>query len=292
MTGWQRRGVALFGIPVVAAAATAVVCLVSGPVAVPAGLLLALVLPGLALVRLLFGREPRPGVERFALVVGLSVATVVLGGVAMYAVGIRLTRVSWAGLACAVSVLASVGAGWRERVWRRPEPAGVTMVPDQPVAPDQPAARTALMGRVLADTTERLPLPRVVSKLAPLALAALLLAGAGYVATQAAARHSGGPFTALSITPVGPAPQISDLQDRASRPVTVRVACAERSATAYLVRVTGPDGFTTTVTARLDPGRSTSWTLTVPYPGKILVTLYRDGDMSQPYRSVHLADAP
>jgi hypothetical protein len=242
-----------------------------GILAVPAGLGLVFVLPGLPLVRLLFRRRVLSGAERFALVPALSVATVIIGGIVLYALGARLTRGSWTALIVGVTVLAAALV-YLQRV--RVARSGWTN------------QDTAEFGTVLSAGTEQVPLSRAALRLGPLILAAILLAGSGYVALRAA-QHSATPFTTLSMVPGDkPAPVALGT---ARRDVLIEVTSAERADTSYTVRLSGQGGFSQTLSVQLPPGGYWSQTVQVPFPGRVTVDLFRGADTAAPYRTVFLA---
>ena len=85
------------------------------PARVVGGLLLTLVLPGAALTRAMFPQRHLSGVERLVLALALSLATVALGGLGLYAAGIRLAQPSWVALTAGVTVLAAVVGQFRLR---------------------------------------------------------------------------------------------------------------------------------------------------------------------------------
>ncbi len=82
------------------------------PLRVPAGMLLVLVLPGLAATRALRRRLLLERTELLVLVPGLSLATSVLVGLLVYAAHLRLTTRIWA-VALAVVVLGLLAVGGR-----------------------------------------------------------------------------------------------------------------------------------------------------------------------------------
>jgi hypothetical protein len=127
------------------------------PVSLPGGVLLALVLPGLALEEVIFrpGRRDIGVVERMMLVPSLSLAVLVLGGLLLWGAGGNLNRASWT-LVCAVTTLTATGVAYY-RTLR--------------AGPASPAVRAPAAGR---GTQERL-----IRDVLPLTLAALLVAGAG-----------------------------------------------------------------------------------------------------------------
>jgi uncharacterized membrane protein len=259
----------------VAALAAAIVSLAPTWLAAPAGLALALLLPGLALVRLLFRRRVLSGSEQFALVPALSLATIIVGGILMYAVGLRLTRGSWAGLTAGVSIVAAGLVYLRQmRAGRR----------------GWATEDTAEFGTVLAARTEKVPLRRAAERLAPLALAVLLLSGAGYAALRSAQQHFTKPFTALSMTTSGAPVPVPTNAALSQRNVIIRVNCAERGDTTYTLRLSGPNGFGQTLPLRLAPGGIWSRGVDVPFPGKITADLFKGTDTGAAYRSVFLTD--
>jgi len=148
-------------------AGLAAAALVAGPrpVAVPAGLLLALVLPGAAATAALFPGRAVSRVERLVLVPALSLAVLVVGGLGLYLCGVTLTRWPWVALTAGTTVVAAAATTRR--------PPG--------------------------------PTPRVRWRLLlPLALAAALLGTAGWVSVASARRQSAAtPVTALSMVYAG-----------------------------------------------------------------------------------------
>ncbi|HKS98627.1 MAG TPA: DUF1616 domain-containing protein [Rugosimonospora sp.] len=240
-------------VPVGGAALSVALVLAGWPVAaVPAGLLLALVLPGTALVTALFppgrvkgGLSP---VERYVLTVALSLAVLVLGGLGMYAAGLTLHRAAWAGLTGGVTVLAALAGYLRGRRHAAPAPRRVAR-----------------------------------ARLVPLVLAAVLLTGAGWVSLASAARQSSATHvTALSIMDVSD----TDYTNR-THTVTFEVTNQEGRAVSYSLRVTGPGGYVASLGA--SASRTSPWrvTLTVPASDRVTANLYRTGD-SEPYRTVYV----
>ncbi|GII23957.1 DUF1616 domain-containing protein [Planosporangium mesophilum] len=239
-------------------------------VRVPTGLLLVFVLPGLALAAALFPGRVLSIVERLVLPPALSLAVLVLGGLGMFAAGIPLGRASWTALTTSVTVAAAVVARLRR------DTAGTGS-----------AAETAMFGRVLAVDREKMTVGAAVWRLAPLALAVLLIAGAGVLAMRSAGT-GGEPFTGLSLVP-SPAPD-GQQQAPPQTPRTVQVAirCEEGEATRYSLRIADPNGFERTFDVALEPGGRWSQTLEVPASGTVTADLFKNGGQA-PYRSAHLA---
>jgi hypothetical protein len=217
-------------------------------VAVPAGLLLALVLPGAAATAALFTGRVVSTVERLVLVPALSLAVLVLGGLGLYACGVPLVRWSWAALAAGATALGALVAYLRRR---------------------RGAGRA---GRVPPAWQ------RTARHLLPLAVAAALLGGAGWVSVASAhAQWSRTAVVALSMT-------TADRATTGTRTVTIAV----RGSGTYRVRVTGPDGYDRT----LPVTTSGTWhtTLSVPAAERVTAQLFRTGDTTA-YRTVYLDGA-
>jgi uncharacterized membrane protein len=240
---------------------------------VPAGLALVVALPGFALSDLLFHHRQRSGIERVVVAVALSLAVVVLGGIGVYGVGLRLTRVSWAVLTAGVTVLA-VGLDYLREV--RAARNGTAAVDG--------VARRA----VYAANTELVPVRQVARRLAPLALCAVLLVGSGILAVHVAENHPGPAWTGLSMTG-GPLPTSTVATPGVTRDVYLEVDCEENGPTVYRMVIEGPTGFTQNVAVSLPPGDKYSKTFKVPYPGRITVNLFK-GDQTTVYRTVFLSD--
>jgi hypothetical protein len=262
---FRRDGVAVVAA-VVAVVAAAAQWVTLPFVRVPAGLLLAVVLPGLALTAALFPGRVLSIVERLVLPPALSLAVLVLGGLGMFAVGIPLGRGSWTALTAAVTVAAAIVSRLRR------EAAG-----------SGSATETAMFGRVLAVDREKMTVGAAVWRLAPLAVAVLMILGAGLFALRSA-QTTGAPFTGLSLVPSA-APTG---QQRTGRTVRLAIRCEEGVATEYSLRVVAGSGFERTYAVALAPGATWSQTLEVPAGGAVTADLFKDGTQT-PYRSVHLA---
>lgn len=249
----------------------AAVLLAPEPAALVAALLLTLVLPGAALTRLLFPGRRLSTAEWIMLVPGLSLATLVLGGLGLFAAGRPLTRLSWTVLVAAVTVAAAVAGQLRR--WYAQRPGSPTPEPGDPASGDpEPVGRER----------ERITFRRAVLRLLPLVLAAGVLAGAGWFSLRTAQERDTEPFTALVMVPAfateAPGP---------TRTVAIGIQCRERTDTDYLVRVRDDAGFDESITARLGPDEDWARRLAVPSTGRITVDLYRDGGAA-PYRTVFL----
>ena len=103
----------LRSIAIALAVAEITVLLAPLPLRVPAGILLVLVLPGLAATRALGRRLRLEGADLLVLVPGLSLSTSVLVGVLAYAAHLRLTTPIWA-IALAAVVLGLLAVGGKE----------------------------------------------------------------------------------------------------------------------------------------------------------------------------------
>ncbi|HKT00271.1 MAG TPA: DUF1616 domain-containing protein [Rugosimonospora sp.] len=262
----SRGGTAAALLSVSAVAATVVVFEFHGPARVVAGLALSLVLPGWAMTRALFPGRSLRIIEAIPLAAVLSLLLAAVGGLAMYAAGARLSRVSWSELGAATTVVAAV-LGYLRR--RRSNAANWSIVD------------TEEQGAVPA-TAASLSTRSALLRLSPLVLAVLLVAGAVAVSWRSAYRADAVAFTELSIVPAGPQPKAATSQQ-----VVIGVICHENATTQYRVLVHGPGTFQTTLTARVRQGATWARTVTVPAPGTVTVDLYRTVDQS-PYRTVHM----
>ncbi len=137
----------------------------------------------------------------------------------------------------------------------------------------------ALLASIRGGTGEPLHWPGA-RRLAPLALALALLAGAGWVSLASAARQRAATHvTVLSIV------DVSDATAAGTRAVTLEVTNQESAATGYTLSVTGPDGYA--VTVGLTASKTSAWrrTIVVPANERVTASLYRSGDPTA-YRTV------
>ncbi len=240
--------------------------------AVPAGLALALVLPGLALRRALFPGRALSTVERLMLVPALSLAVLVLGGLALFALGLPLHRATWAGLTGGVTLVA----------WGAP---AVVRLATGAAAPAR-RARVRPAGPAAPRTAGRLVVP------AALLGAVAVLAGAAWLSVASArATDSAVPVLELSVVPALTAAGSSTVDLAAgTRSAIVAVGGNQHAAGWYLLRLSGPDGYTRGLGVDVVAGGTWSRELTVPAGERVTVALYRAGD-TEPYRVVFLAPA-
>jgi uncharacterized membrane protein len=234
------------------------------PVRWAAGLLLAFVLPGFAATGALFHGRSLSRVERTVLAPALSLAVLVLGGLLVYALGLRLTAGTWGGLT-ALATVVSAGVGYLR--WLRSDRGAAPAVgASAGDAPAPPAGRR-----------------QVALKLASLLVAAGLLAGAFATAWRSAVDQGGTAFTALSIV------QADDANPNdALRPVSIAVDSHETEQTQYLMRVRGAQGVLRQFSLSLGPGEVWKTEIQVPIPEKITVELFK-GAGNTPYRTVFLS---
>jgi hypothetical protein len=223
--------------------------------AVPAGLLLALVLPGLAAVRALFPSRALSWMERLVLVPALSLTVLVLGGLLINVAGVALNRLSWAALTGGVTVVAGVAGYLRSRQAPYEEALSLVSVPEQ--------------------TTRRAP------RLLALVLAGVVLTGAAWLSMRSAGAESSSVSTALSI-------QDTLATTATTRAVRIQLTSGITGSTAFRVTVTGADGHTTTLSVTLGYGQTWSQSVDVPASGKVSASLYRPADTTA-YRTVFLA---
>jgi len=203
--------------------------------AIAASALLFLVLPGAALIELLFEAGALDGVRRALFVPMLSVSTSIVIGVALGESHVRLDRRSWAiALGCATGA-ALVGAVVR---------AAVSTVAAKPVA--RPS-RVTTVGAVAALATAA-------------ALAIGGVAAALVIATRpVGAEHVAG-YTALSLLPVD-----------GSRTLELQVTSVELQATSYRV-VVRIDGGRTLLSTTLALATNGTWSARIGEPAHGVVT--------------------
>jgi hypothetical protein len=262
--------------------AAAGIVVLTGPdvLRVAGGLLLALGLPGLALTTALFrDRISLTTIERVVLVPALSLATLVLGGMAAWVVGLPLRRETW----LAVSALVTLGAlattvFWpvtvpvrsRGRMVKLPTPGDSTLI--LPVFLDRQRAALPLWRRVLP--------ARPQHTVVPLMLVAALLISAGWYSAWTSVRTHDVTVTSLSALPPSAANGLGE------RSVAVTATGLATGIGAYALVVTSPAGAETSrqeLTAEPDG----SWTgnLTIPGGERTTIGLYRTGEKT-PYRTL------
>ncbi|SDS28659.1 DUF1616 domain-containing protein [Actinoplanes derwentensis] len=252
-----RAGV-LAGLTVVTSAAVEF-----GPpvLAVPAGLLLAFVLPGQALTEAIIrpGRRDIGVVERIVLVPSLSLAVLVLGGLGLWAVGGHLNRTSWM-LVCSVTAMIGVGVAFYRLQHATPEPAP---------SGEQPR---------FVFTQERL-----VKDVLPLTLAVLLLGVAGVWSFADSVNTYDVRVTSLSAAAPGP------VDAEGNRVVQVTADGLEAASGPYRMILTGTTG---RQLSRHDiaPDTDGDWTgrITVPSDQRVTVNLFRGAEV-EAFRTLIIA---
>ncbi|MEU4219114.1 hypothetical protein [Actinoplanes sp. NPDC026623] len=289
----------------VTVASGAAVLLGPGPVAIVGGLLLAFVLPGLALSDVFFRRRDLTTLERIVLTPALSMGVLIVAGLAMYVATVHMDRVSWT-VATAVVTLVAIVAPWVSTL-NAPEPEPEPEpepVPAPGPAGAQPARvgvgeRTVRLPRAAVDATvvisiaevedamdvaaqEQAGRRRLARQLLPLALVVLMLGGACWLSFGNSRSTHDTTVTALWAAPPGPVDAAGNRRVEVSAsgllaadgPYKLRVlTAAGKVALARTVPVTG-DG---------------SWTeaLSVPGAQRMTVNLYRARDTTA-YRTLFL----
>jgi uncharacterized membrane protein len=234
-----------------------------------AGVLLAFLLPGLSLTAVLFFGRALSIVERAVLAPALSLAVLVVGGLALNAARIRLTGESWATLTASTTVVLA-GAGYA-RWWlatRRRYTPPIAVAPDDGAGRAQPATRATL-----------------ALKLASLAAIVILLVGASWLAITDSVRHQNqDAFTALSIVQE----HVSN-PNGAQRTVDIAVESHERGMTHYVMRVSGDQGaLLNQYTIALYPLQTWKQRVDVPVTQKVTAELFKGTD-NTPYRTVFVS---
>lgn len=287
------------------------------PLAVAGGLMLAFVLPGLALVAVFFrGRELRQ-VEWIVLAPALSMGLLIVAGLGTYAIGLRIDRLTWTVATVGVTLAALAGARLRPR---RPQPAGEqTAGAPKPGAQEagpqeagpQEAGERQTGEQPVGEQTARLPAPgvaeaatvvmsvvppleddphqvrgqrrRLVRQLLPLVAVAAVLAGASWLSFDTSRSTQDEAVTALSAKP-------SELVDvNGNRVVQVSAS--------GLLTIEGPYTITVVGTARTAVARRTvvpsgdgAWSeqLSLPAAQRLTVRLFRWGDTTA-YRTLYIS---
>ncbi|MEU4622684.1 DUF1616 domain-containing protein [Actinoplanes sp. NPDC023801] len=223
------------------------------PLSLPAGLLLAFVLPGVALNEAVFrpGRRDIGLAERAVLVPSLSLAVLVLGGLVLWSAGGHLNRASWT-LVCAVTTLIATGTAYY-RTLRAGDP-------DTAPQAAGTAPRTFTQERLIRDVL-------------PLTLAVLLVAGAGVWSYADSVDTYDVAVSSLSAQPPGPA-------DPAGNRVVQMSATGLASADGPWRIVWIGDAGAQLGTREIVPGSGGVWTgqVTVPGDERVTVNLFRGGD--------------
>jgi hypothetical protein len=180
--------------------------------AIAGGLLLAFVLPGLALTVTLFRGRTLTSVERTVLAPALSLAVVVVSGLVLHVLGVALDRYAWT----IATTVVTLGALVVPAVpLPRPDQAAAKRAADLRIAELAAAAKLATVGigerrsRISAETIESLrpppkpPVGRIVRQLVPMVLVLALLGGAGWLSFVSSHRAYDVTVTALSAGPPG-----------------------------------------------------------------------------------------
>ncbi|GAA1620228.1 DUF1616 domain-containing protein [Actinoplanes couchii] len=258
-----RAGV-LAGLTVVTALAVAFAPIW---IAVPFGLLLAFVLPGLALTEAVIrpGRRDLGVVERIVLVPSLSLAVLVLGGLALWSIGGNLNRTSWM-LVCAVTTLAGVGVAFYRA---------------QNIVP-------VLTGGPAEEPREkyRFTQERLVKDVLPLTLAVLLLGVAGVWSFADSVNTYDVRVTSLSAEAPGP------VDAEGNRVVQVTADGLEVASGPYRMVLVGTTGQQLSK-HDIAPDTDGDWTgrITVPSDQRVTVNLFR-GAETEPFRTLIIAAVP
>jgi hypothetical protein len=250
------------------------------PLRIAGGVLIGLVLPGLALTTALFRhRIALTAVERVMLVPALSLATLVLGGMAAWGAGLPLRRETWLAVAGVVTLVAlattviwpvAVPVRPRGRTVKLPTPGDPTLI--LPVFLDRQRAALPRWRRMLPARPQHTVLPLV--------LAVALLGGASWFSVATSVATHNVTVTSLSAAmPDGP-------DSRGQRSVSVRVTGLEAGVGAYALVVTSTaDDEQTRRELTADAEGNWNGTVTIPGSDRTTIGLYRAGD-STPTRTV------
>jgi len=294
-------------VAALAVAAGAAVLFAPQALAIAGGLLLGFVLPGMALLGVLFRRRALTAVERTVLTPALSMGVLIVAGLAIHVVGLRIDRLAWTVATVGVT-LAGVAATRllpprrvraADRAEPQPRPVGEKLVrigvgentvrlPPSGMA----EANTVVMSIVPATpeedeqraaAEEKARRRRLLRQFLPLVAVAAVLAGASWLSfTTSRATHDT-VVTALSATPSGP------VNAAGNRTVRVSATGLVASDGPYTLSVTGPSG-TATVKRTVSVTGDGTWSEALSLPGaqRMRVSLYRYGDTTA-YRTLYLS---
>ena len=276
------------------------------PAAVAGGLLLAFVLPGMALLGVLFRRRALTAVERTVLTPALSMGVVIVAGLLIHVTGLRIDRLSWTVSTVGVTLAAVLAVRLLPHRRVRAVPAAE---PERPVGeklvrlavgentvrlpPNGIAeANTVVMSIVPATpeedeqraaAEEKARRGRLLRQFLPLLLVAAVLAGASWLSFDTSRTVHDEVVTALSATPSGPVDAAGNR--------TVRVSASGLVAVdgPYTLSVTGPSG-TPTVRRTVTVTGDGTWSEALRLPGaqRMTVSLYRAGDTTA-YRTLYIS---
>lgn len=286
----------LLSAPILTATATvaAATAVLAGPrgLAIAGGLALGLLLPGLALIALIFRYRTLTAVERTVLAPALSLATMIVAGLGLYVAGFRLDRISWtlgtAGITLAVLALKAVP----ERVWQgeedeeeeeeEPKTQLIPVFRDDAPAPAPEARRPGPFAP--RSPEQKADRRMVIRQLLPMLLVLAVLGGAGWLSY--ANSHDSYQVTVTTL--------YSDLPGSVGADggwdVDITASGLVEADGPYTVVVTNPTG--NRVVERTVPADDGEWTATLRLSSTLRMTvgLYRAGDTAA-YRTVIIAAA-
>ncbi|WP_067500926.1 hypothetical protein [Actinoplanes sp. TFC3] len=260
------------------------------PLTVAGGLLLGLVLPGIALTGALLRGRDLAVVERITLAPALSLATLVISGLVLYVCGAPLNRVSWTAATAGVTILALIAALFPvPRSITVAEPAEVTEPVAVAAAPAMTEAHTIVMSVVPPTPEEQLAAEyrtkrnRLIRQSLPLLLVIAVLGGASWISYHTSRETFQTTVTALSAAPAGP------VGNDGNRTVVVSASGLLPEDGPYTVRVSAVAG-KTPASRSVAVSDSGAWseTLTVPGDERVTIALYRSGDTSA-YRTISVS---
>lgn len=308
-------------VAALAVAAGAAVLVAPLPLAVAGGLLLGFVLPGLALLGVLFRRRVLTPVERAVLTPALSMGVLIVAGLVVHAVGLRIDRLAWTVATVGVTLVAVAAAARLNRPARvtagvSAEPTPSTKIKTDPglgiLGTGEETMRIDLAKdtRPVGGETVRIPVSggppddhtivmsivpvataaqdqgrhrRLLRQFLPLVVVAAVLGGASWISFATSRDTHNTTVTALSAEPSGP------VGTNGNRTVRVSASGLLAADGPYTVRVTAPAGTTTLERTVAVTGDGT-WTAALSLPGaqRLTVNLYRSGDATA-YRTLFIS---
>jgi hypothetical protein len=252
--------------------AAAGIAVLTGPrsMAVVAGLLLGLVLPGLALTAALFRARVLTLVERSVLAPALSLAVLVVTGLVASVAHLRLDRPVWTAATAGGTLLALLVPGVP-----LPRRSGPTIVPLMA------GERRATGGSPPSADAGPVPVRRLAPQLIPMVAVAAVLGGAAWLSVTSARRSYDVTVTTLSAAPPGAA------NADGQRSVAVTATGLVPADGPYALVVAAPDGTGTERRTVVPAGGTWTGQLTVGRD-RTTVGLYRAGDVTA-YRMLYIA---
>lgn len=248
-------------------------------IAIVFGLIFALVLPGYAITRLLGHARDLSRVEELFCIPALSMASTIIGGLAIDVAGFTLTRSTWAVFLAGITetaLILDLVLPWRVRG------AATDFVPTDSVSSNGITSTAGTATRRLAVPSRR----SVSGRTRTLIVSGLLAATAAVaVMTMVIGEKDAVATQPPAATAIGMVPAFATEAPGSTRTVSLYVWNGEGAPTTFTIRLTGSGKFTDTIRATVYDNSQWSGRAKVPSTGKVTAELFRPGDKT-PYRTV------